>query len=372
MVKSFLPKNKRNELAIAIKKNYEAGMKPIEISRLFNIAKQTVNYWLHHPIVIKRKRRTTLNRKEINLIIRWARDKPIHLCSAKKIQFKFNNLSKRKKEKGKPKKISLSTINKTLNTHLSKPKQIRKVFFLNETKKEQRLKFLIFMKENGISPEQIFFTDESIVNLSSYFGRNNKIRISRRTEKGLKNGNERALSKINLEFHNKVKGIMISGGICKEGLGHIIFHSGNVNSFAYQQVLKFYKDDLTKFSQKYFQQDGARVYSSLRSLREIEKLFGNAFIPTWENGPKINGKSLPRWPPSSPDLSAIEIIWSIIKGMLNLFPPKTIEDLKISIQKIWESIPPTICERIINHIKERWELCIKHKGRRLDKELLKK
>ena len=58
--------------------------------------------------------------------------------------------------------------------------------------------------------------------------------------------------------------------------------------------------------------------------------------------------------------------------MLNLFPPKTVEDLKSSIKKIWESIPTSICERIIAHIKKRWELCINHKGWRLDKELLRK
>ena len=48
---------------------------------------------------------------------------------------------------------------------------MRKVFFLNEKYKEQRLKFLLFMKENAISPENIFFTNESIMNLSSYFGK---------------------------------------------------------------------------------------------------------------------------------------------------------------------------------------------------------
>lgn len=202
-------------------------------------------------------------------------------------------------------------------------------------------------------------------------GKNNKIRISKRTAKKLKNGNESAISLINKEFHKKVNGIMISGGICKEGLGRIIFHIGNVNSFAYKQVLKFYKDDLSRFPQKYFQQDGARVHSSLSSQKEIQNLFGTHFISTWENGPTLNNKVIPRWPPSSPDLSAIELIWNIIKGMLNLFPPKTIEDLKSSIQKIWESIPNSVCSLIINHIKKRWELCILHRGRRLDKELLR-
>ena len=223
MVKEYIPKNKRNELAITIKKLSETGMKQINIAKLFNISKKKVNYFIHNPIILKRKRRTKLIRKEKNLLVRWARDKPINLWSAKKIQNKFNLLPKYKKEKNMPKKISLTTVNKTLNQYLSRPKHMRKVFYLNEKKKEQRLKFLLFMKENSISPDDIFFTDESIINLSSYFGKNNKIRISKRTAKKLKNGNEAAISLINKEFHKKVNGIMISGGICKEGLGRVIF-----------------------------------------------------------------------------------------------------------------------------------------------------
>ena len=168
MVKSNKSNNERKELAIAIKKNYQAGMKAIDIAKLFKIPKQNVNYWIHHPVIIKRKRRTKLIRPEINIIIKWARDKPINLCSAKKVMNKFNLLSKKRKEKGKQKKISLSTANKTLNKYLSKPRQMRKVFYLNEIKKEQRMIFLLFMKENNITSDNIFFTDESIINLSSY------------------------------------------------------------------------------------------------------------------------------------------------------------------------------------------------------------
>ena len=91
---------------------------------------------------------------------------------------------------------------------------------------------------------------------------------------------------------------------------------------------------MKKFSGKYFQQDGARAHSSKGSQNEIKKLFGEYFIPTWDDGPKINGKSIPRWPPNSPDLSPIELVWSIIKGMLNIFLPSTLEELKIAILKI--------------------------------------
>ena len=58
--------------------------------------------------------------------------------------------------------------------------------------------------------------------------------------------------------------------------------------------------------------------------------------------------------------------------MLNMFPPNSLEELKQGIQRIWDSITPDICNRIINHTKKRWDLCIRHKGRRMDKELLKK
>ena len=43
-----MAKRKNKELAVAVKKNYEAKMKPVEIAKLFNISKQKVNYWIHH------------------------------------------------------------------------------------------------------------------------------------------------------------------------------------------------------------------------------------------------------------------------------------------------------------------------------------
>ena len=165
---------------------------------------------------------------------------------------------------------------------------------------------------------------------------------------------------------------MVSGGICKDGLGEIIFHGGNINSFAYKQVLKYYREDLHKFPDKIFQQDGARSHSSKLSKNMIKFLFKDKFIPTWDDGLKINDKVVPRWPPNSPDLSAIEIIWGIIKQMLTLFPPKDMSSLKETIKTIWDSIPPEICQNIIEHLKHRWNLCIKYKGRRLDRELLRK
>ena len=200
----------------------------------------------------------------------------------------------------------------------------------------------------------------------------NKIRLSRKTRRKLKAGDEKSINLVTRSHHKFNNAIMVSGGVCNEGLGEIIFHSGNLNSFAYKQVLKYYREDLNKFPTKFFQQDGARSHSSKLSRNMLLYLFKNRFIPTWDNGLKINNQFVPRWPPNSPDLSAIEIIWAIIKQMLIFFPPKDMNSLKTAIKMIWDSIPQQICANIIEHIKHRWELCIKYKGRRIDKELLRK
>ena len=367
-------KDKNHHLAIAIKENYAHGMKAKEIANLFHLSKQRVNYWLHH-IVKKRKRRTKLNRREINMIVRWAKDKPImeKKVSAKNIQIRFNRLKKKFKENKKKKIISLSTANRVLNKYIGKPRVIRKVFHLKPFEKILRVQFCKFMKKNNIGPENIFFTDESIFPLCAYFNKGtNKIRLSKKTRRKIRYGNEKSINLVTRQFHKFNNAIMVSGGICNEGLGEIIFHAGNLNSFAYKQVLKFYREDLNKYPSKIFQQDGARSHSSKLSRNMIKFLFKDRFIPTWDNDLKINDEFVPRWPPSSPDLSPIEIIWAIIKQMLVFFPPKDMNDLKNAIKLIWDSIPKTICENIIEHMKYRWALCIKFKGRRLDKELLRK
>ena len=124
-------KDKQHHLAIAIKENFAHGMKPKGITELFHLSKQRGNYWLHH-IIKKRKRRPKLNRREINLIVKWAKDKPImeKKVSARNIQIKFNKLRNKFKEKKKKKILSLSTANRVLNKYIGKPRVIRRVFYL--------------------------------------------------------------------------------------------------------------------------------------------------------------------------------------------------------------------------------------------------
>ena len=93
-----MKKYKYHELANAIKKNYEAGMKANKIAILFKISPQRVNYWIHNEIVNPKKRRTKLTRNEKNIIIKWAKNKPTNIAGVKKLQIKFNSMSSKKRK----------------------------------------------------------------------------------------------------------------------------------------------------------------------------------------------------------------------------------------------------------------------------------
>ena len=135
------------------------------------------------------------------------------------------------------------------------------------------------MKRNNIGPENIFFTDKSVFPLWSYFNRGtNKIRLSKKTRKKLKSGNEKSINLVTRQFYKFNNAIMVSLGICNEGFGEIIFHSGNLNSFAYKKVLKYYREDLNKYPHKMFQLDGARSHSSKLSRNLIKFLFKDKFF----------------------------------------------------------------------------------------------
>ena len=58
--------------------------------------------------------------------------------------------------------------------------------------------------------------------------------------------------------------------------------------------------------------------------------------------------------------------------MLYIFSPKDANELKVAIKNIWDSVPNEISKRIIEHTKKRWELCIMHNGKRLEREFSRK
>ena len=117
---------------------------------------------------------------------------------------------------------------------------------------------------------------------------------------------------------------MVAGGLCEKGVGKLIFVTGTMNSFSYNQTLEFYKDDIEKFDKNLiFQQDNAPCHVGKKSMDFIKNNFSNY---------------LEFWPANSPDLSPIEELWSIVEEKLNKYTFKNTSDMAKKLQWVWNRI----------------------------------
>ena len=69
---------------------------------------------------------------------------------------------------------------------------------------------------------------------------------------------------------------MVAAGLSKNGVGKLIFVTGTMNSFSYNQTLELYKEDIERLGKDlYFQQDGASCHTGKKSLNYIKNNFNN-------------------------------------------------------------------------------------------------
>ena len=93
---------------------------------------------------------------------------------------------------------------------------------------------------------------------------------------------------------------MVAGGLSNQGVGKLIFVTGTMNSFSYNQTLEFYKEDLSRLGENlYFQQDNAPCHVGKKSIEYIKNNYN---------------QNLDFWPANSPDLSLIEELCMVNRG----------------------------------------------------------
>ena len=71
-------------------------------------------------------------------------------------------------QRNRPISLSYRTINNYLKDFYGKPRKIRKAFFLSEDQKLKRVKFCEDIINKKINYDNIMFTDECKVSMSSY------------------------------------------------------------------------------------------------------------------------------------------------------------------------------------------------------------
>ena len=70
------------------------------------------------------------------------------------------------------------------------------------------------------------------------------------------------------------------------------------------------------------------------------------------------------WPPQSPDLSPIEMIWNLMKMKLKALNPRprSKEDISTEFLKIWDNIDDNVRKEVCAKFRDKLKKCLEAKG----------
>lgn len=313
----------------------------VQIAKIVGVTSMTVSNWKNKKYFsdAKRKRKSKLTKKIKNFLLRNAKNKfsGVNKASSRRLSLKLKktfNID-----------ISFQQVNVWLRKILRKPIRAKKTFLLKNKDKKKRIEFGEMIIKKNIKGKNIFFTDEKRFILTPLLNnQTNQIRLDNKGYNEYKSGKGKLFEKISRPIPKFQNGIMVAAGLSYNGPGKLIFVTGTMNSFSYEQTLQFYKEDIERLgSNLFFQQDNAPCHVGKKSTNFIKSQFKNY---------------LDFWPPNSPDLSPIEELWAIVLEKLNQYTFKTVEDLTRKLQWVWNRIPKSICRNLIDSFDEKIQLVI--------------
>lgn len=236
---------------------------------------------------------------------------------------------------------------------LGKPLRPRKGIELTPEHKKARVLFCEMVKREELTGRDIFFTDESRFERTTFATpSHNCVYLTKDVKEDIKQGST-AHDHLFIKTREKYpETFMIAGGSSYYGLGNIIFCGGYMDSTSYHDTLLYYADDIRRLEEAndvslYFQQDNASAHTSKASKAFIEGIFT---------------KSLSFWPANSPDLSPIEQVWGILKAKIARKKFPTLATVKRYVIKLWDNFPERHLHRIFDSFVGRCEYVRTHGG----------
>lgn len=189
--------------------------------------------------------------------------------------------------------------------------------------------------------KNILWTDESWV----LGGRHSRTWITRKK-------NEIYEDTCTVERRPRGKGWMIWGAFFENVKGPFIIWEkewGTINSDTYcQYILPHIRDFMSEHPHLSFMQDGAPGHGAQATQNKIREY----------------GINMIYWPPYSPDLNPIEMVWNWIKDFIQAnFPDRmSISELRIALQEAWDAVPEDFLIELLESMPERCKAVIEAGG----------
>ena len=209
---------------------------------------------------------------------------------------------------------------------------------LTEPQKELRLAFCSWVLANKESLPQIVFTDES----RFCKGPDNRWRHIRRGQ---------CTESCFVSKEKFTKSVMVWGGISMDYRTPLMMCSNNVDAAEYQRIITE-SGVIETMNEEHgvgkwaFMQDGAssHVASSTEEMLYKKKVY-----------------LLAGWPPNSPDLNPIEMIWGIMKRRAN-WEGKSAKEMSSYLQEIWGQLDRQTINQLVSSFFYRCELVVRVGG----------
>ena len=147
--------------------------------------------------------------------------------------------------------------------------------------------------------------------------------------------------------------LMVWGGIGWNFKTKLLIIEDNINSELYwDEILigsNLFEEADAAFGKDSWvlQQDNARPHVSSYIFKNLDYC-GVPFIDDW--------------PPYSPDLNIIEVVWAIMKKRLEMKKISTIDELRSEITNVWENLSFQTINGLVESMPKRRVACVKGGG----------
>jgi hypothetical protein len=102
-----------------------------------------------------------------------------------------------------------------------------------------------------------------------------------------------------------------------------------------------------------FQQDGAPAHTARKTMDWLEEVCN----------------VLTGWPANSPDLSPIEMCWAVLKNVVAVLNPQTLEELATALETAWDGILPETIDKLCRSFRTRLVMCRDTEGKSISSDL---